>query len=102
MSLKDRFDEMPEDIESDDVKELRSAMLRLQKQLKQSKERNEDLVFATKQAAYDAMLTFGKIVPVPEVKIDNNILRFFELSAHDGCIAILKYYHFTHLFAHNC
>ncbi len=70
MSLKDRFDEMPEDIESDDVKELRSAMLRLQKQLKQSKERNEDLVFATKQAAYDAMLTFGKIVPVPEVKID--------------------------------
>ena len=70
MSLKDRFDEMPEDIESDDVKELRSAMLRLQKQLKQSKERNEDLVFDTKQAAYDDMLTFGKIVPVPEVKID--------------------------------
>jgi hypothetical protein len=70
MSLKDRFDEMPDDIESDDVKELRSAMLRLQKQLKQSKERNEDLVFATQQAAYDAMLTFGKIIPVPEVKID--------------------------------
>jgi hypothetical protein len=70
MSLKDRFDEMPDDIESEDVKELRSAMLRLQKQLKQSKERNEDLVFATKQAAYDAMLTFGKIIPVPEVKVD--------------------------------
>jgi hypothetical protein len=70
MSLKDRFEEMPDDIESEDVKELRSAMLRLQKQLKQSKERNEDLVFATQQAAYDAMLTFGKIIPVPEVKID--------------------------------
>jgi hypothetical protein len=70
MSLKDQFDEMPEGVESNDVKELRQAMLRLQKQLKQSKERNEDLVFATRQAAYDAMLTFGKIPPVPAVTID--------------------------------
>jgi hypothetical protein len=70
MSLKDQFDEMPDGVESKDVKELRQAMLRLQKQLKQSKERNEDLVFATRQAAYDAMLTFGKIPPVPTVTID--------------------------------
>ena len=70
MSLKEQFDEMPEGVESKDVKELRQAMLRLQKQLKQSKERNEDLVFATRQAAYDAMLTFGKIPPVPAVTID--------------------------------
>jgi len=70
MSLKDQFDEMPEGVESNDVKELRQAMLRLQKQLKQSKERNEDLVFATRQAAYDAMLTFGKIPPVSAVTID--------------------------------
>jgi hypothetical protein len=70
MSLKDQFDEMPEGVESNDVKELRQAMLRLQKQLKQSKERNEDLVFATRQAAYDAMLTFGKIPPVPAVTVD--------------------------------
>ncbi len=70
MSLKDRFEELPEGIESDDNKELRQAMLRLQKQLKQSKERNEDLVFATRQAAYDAMLTFGKITPVPPIAID--------------------------------
>jgi hypothetical protein len=70
MSLKDQFDEMPEGVESNDVKELRQAMLRLQKQLKQSKERNEDLVFATRQAAYDAMLTFGKIPSVPAVTID--------------------------------
>ena len=75
MSLKNQFDEMPEDIESDDVKELRQAMLRLQKQLKQSKERNEDLVFATKQAAYDAMLTFGKITPVPEIKFDKRKIK---------------------------
>jgi hypothetical protein len=70
MSLKDQFDEMPEGVESNDVKELRQAMLRLQKQLKQSKERNEDLVFATRQAAYDAMLTFGKIPPVPAITVD--------------------------------
>jgi hypothetical protein len=70
MSLKDQFDEMPEGVESNDVKELRQAMLRLQKQLKQSKERNEDLVFATRQAAYDAMLTFGKIPPVSAVVVD--------------------------------
>jgi hypothetical protein len=70
MSLKKTFEEMPEGVESSDVKELRQAMLRLQKQLKQSKERNEDLVFATRQAAYDAMLTFGKIDPVPIVEID--------------------------------
>jgi hypothetical protein len=70
MSLKKQFEDMPENIESQDVKELRQAMLRLQKQLKQSKERNEDLVFATRQAAYDAMLTFGKIDPVPTTQID--------------------------------
>ena len=70
MSLEDRFTEMPENIESDDVKELRQAMMRLQKQLKQSKERNEDLVFTTKQAAYDAMLTMGKIPAVPEATVD--------------------------------
>jgi hypothetical protein len=70
MSLEDRFTEMPENIESDDVKELRQAMMRLQKQLKQSKERNKDLVFTTKQAAYDAMLTMGKIPAVPEVTVD--------------------------------
>jgi hypothetical protein len=75
MSLKDQFDEMPEGVESNDVKELRQAMLRLQKQLKQSKERNEDLVFATRQAAYDAMLTFGKITPVPTITIDKRKAR---------------------------
>jgi hypothetical protein len=70
MSLEDQFAEMPEGVESNDVKELRQAMLRLQKQLKQSKERNEDLVFATRQAAYDAMLTFGKIPPIPAITVD--------------------------------
>ena len=64
MSLKDQLDNLPEDIESTDVKELRSALIRLQKQLRQSKERTQDLVETSHQAAYDAMLTMGKIEPV--------------------------------------
>jgi hypothetical protein len=67
MSLDKRFSDLPEGIESDDIQELRQAMLRIQKQLKQAKERTEDLVHSTYQGAYDAMLTFGKIplTPVP-------------------------------------
>lgn len=64
MSLKDQFDEMPEGIESNDVKELRQALIRLQKQLKKAKERTEELVETTQQAAYDAMLTLGAYEPV--------------------------------------
>lgn len=64
MSLKDQVDNLPENIESQDVKELRSALIRLQKQLRQSKERTQDLVETSHQAAYDAMLTMGKIEPV--------------------------------------
>lgn len=64
MSLEDRFKELPEGIESEDVKELRQALVRIQKQLKKAKERTEELVEATQQAAYDAMLTTGRIEPV--------------------------------------
>jgi hypothetical protein len=64
MSLKEQFDEMPEGVESNDVKELRMAMIRLQKQLKKAKERTEELVETTQQAAYDAMLTMGKYDPI--------------------------------------
>jgi len=73
MSLKKQFEEMPEGIESDDVKELRQALLRIQKQLKKAKERTEDLVQVTQQAAYDAMLAMGKIEPVkPYVSAKSN------------------------------
>ena len=64
MSLEKQFEELPEGIESDDVCELRQALLRIQKQLKKAKERTEDLVEVTQQAAYDAMLTMGAIQPV--------------------------------------
>jgi hypothetical protein len=70
MSLDDQFKNMPPEIESQDVKELRSALMRMQKQLRQAKERTQDLVEATHQAAYDAMLTMGKISPVVEPTID--------------------------------
>jgi hypothetical protein len=70
MSLEDQFNNMPPEIESQDVKELRSALMRLQKQLRQAKERTQDLVEATHQAAYDSMLTMGKILPVTEPVID--------------------------------
>lgn len=65
MSLKDSLDKMPEGIESLEIKELRMALMRLQKKLIQSKQRVDDLVEATFNAAYGAQLTMGAIVPVP-------------------------------------
>jgi hypothetical protein len=70
MSLEDQFKNLPPEIESTDVKELRQALMRLQKQLRQSKERTQDLVEASHQAAYDAMLTMGKIELVTAPVID--------------------------------
>ena len=67
MSLEEEFNDLPEGIESNDMKELRQVLVRLQKQLKKAKERTEELVETTQQAAYDAMLTYGpmKNVQVP-------------------------------------
>jgi len=70
MSLEDQLKNLPPEIESADVKELRQALMRLQKQLRQSKERTQDLVEASHQAAYDAMLTMGKIEPVATPVLD--------------------------------
>jgi len=70
MSLEEQFAEMPDGIESKDVKELRQALLRIQKQLKKAKERTEELVETTQQAAYDAMLTYGPIKIVAAAEID--------------------------------
>lgn len=69
MSLEDSLSNLPEGIESEDVKELRNALFRLQKQLLKAKTRNEDLVEATHQAAYDAMLAMGPLKPVVEPKV---------------------------------
>jgi hypothetical protein len=70
MSLKDRFDELPEGVESSDVVELRNALIRTQKQLQKTKQRTDELVEATQTAAYDAMLSMGRIQPVRDVVPD--------------------------------
>jgi len=66
MSLSDRINDLPEGIESDDVIELRKALMRVQKQLLQAKERTDQLVEVTHQAAHDAVLGMGTIQPVKE------------------------------------
>jgi uncharacterized protein (DUF2267 family) len=70
MSLKDQFDELPEGVESSDVKELRDALIRVQKQLQKQKQRTDELVTASYQAAYDAMLSMGKVKDVTPPVID--------------------------------
>ncbi|NDB58599.1 hypothetical protein EB001_09150 [bacterium] len=65
MSLKDKFDELPEGIESNDVAELRKALIRVQKQLLKTKQKTDELVEATYQASYDAMLTLGAVPLIP-------------------------------------
>lgn len=70
MSLEDRFADLPEGVESSDVVELRNALIRVQKQLQKQKQRTDELVEASHQAAYDAMLSMGKIPPVRDVITD--------------------------------
>jgi hypothetical protein len=48
-----------------EIAELRKALQRTQKQLQQAKQRTDELVEATIQASYDAVLAVGKI---PEIK----------------------------------
>lgn len=50
--------------ESEDVKALRRALNRTQRQLAEAKARDEHLVEATLQGAHDAMLALGKVPPV--------------------------------------
>ena len=69
MSLERRFNELPDGIESENIDELRSALIRTQKQLLKAKAKTDDLVAATKQAAYDAMLSMGPIKPIPMPKV---------------------------------
>jgi len=51
MSLEDQLNNLPEGIESSDVKELRSVIFRMQKQLLKAKTKTDDLVEATHQSA---------------------------------------------------
>jgi hypothetical protein len=67
MSLKDKFNEMPEER---DVEELRRALLRTQKQLSDVKKKRDDFTNAVVQAAHDAMLSTGAVPPVTAPKKD--------------------------------
>jgi len=69
VALEDRFNALPEGIESEDVGELRRALMRVQKQLISAKQRTDELVEITHQAAHDATLAMGPItaVPAPEL-----------------------------------
>jgi len=69
MSLEERIEALPEGIESKDVTELRKALMRTQKKLIEVKQRNDELVEATHNAAYDAMLSTGPIDPVTPPKL---------------------------------
>jgi hypothetical protein len=64
MSISQRLSELPDEIASDDVVELRKALIRIQKQLKDAKQRTNELVEVTIQAAKDATLAMGPIQPV--------------------------------------
>jgi hypothetical protein len=70
MTLKDQLDNLPEGVESNDVKELRLALVRTQKKLSQTRQKVDDLVEATHNAAYSAQLAIGQIPPIPLPKID--------------------------------
>lgn len=70
MSLEKRISELPDEIASEDLDELRRALIRTQKQLKDAKQRTDELVEATKQSAYDAMLSMGKIPQVLPPEFD--------------------------------
>jgi hypothetical protein len=69
MTLKDAFDEQPDELKTENIKELQNVVIRLQKQLKKAKDRNEELVATTHQAAYDAMMSFGPIKPADVPKL---------------------------------
>jgi len=71
MSLRDQLENAPPEL-PEEVVELRQIIVRLQKQLKKAKERTEDLVETTQQAAYDAMLSMGKVPPIANPVADKS------------------------------
>jgi hypothetical protein len=74
MSLGDRLKEIPEP-ESQDVAELRRALLRSQKTIADLKRNKEDFTQAVVNAAHDAMLSAGAMAPVPTPKKDSRNKR---------------------------
>lgn len=86
---------MPEGIESSDVRELRSIIMRLQKQLLKAKTKTDDLVEATHQAAYDAMLTYGPIqsvsAPVKDARRHKGEVALWHMTDWQGAKRTTSY-----------
>jgi hypothetical protein len=80
MTLKEAFDQEPDELKNENIKELQNAFIRIQKQLKKAKERNEELVSVTQQAAYDAMLSLGPLSETPIPKIPKSIKTKSEVA----------------------
>ena len=74
MSLKDRLGEIPEP-ESQEVIELRRALMRSQKTIADLKRNKEDFTQAVVNAAHDAMLSRGVVPPVPTPEKDTRKKR---------------------------
>lgn len=74
MSLKDRLGEIPEP-ESQEVIELRRALMRSQKTIADLKRNKEDFTQAVVNAAHDAMLSRGAVPPVPTPEKDTRKKR---------------------------
>lgn len=69
MSLADDLKKIEKESDSEIV-ELRKALNKTQAQLAAAKIRNDQLVTATQQGAYEAMITLGKVPSVPTPKKD--------------------------------
>lgn len=72
MSLEDKLNNVPDGIDTTDVAELRKALVRVQKQLLKTKQKTDELVEATYQASYDAMLTLGAVPSIPAPTLNKN------------------------------
>ena len=69
MSLDKDLEKLDKEADPE-IAELRKALQRTQKQLQQAKQRTDELVEATIQASYDAVLAIGKLPEVKTPEID--------------------------------
>lgn len=75
MALNDRFEELPDEVVSKDIEELRKALMRTQKQLSDTKKKRDDFTQAVVNAAHDAMLSLGAVPPVAAPQKDKRTKR---------------------------
>jgi hypothetical protein len=69
VSLKDDLVKLAQEA-NPEIAELRKALVRAQKQLQQSKQKNDELVEATIQASRDAVIALGPIPATPTPSLD--------------------------------